>query len=96
MTRHLSLLNFTDRGITNVKNSANRADAFRQAVEKVGGKVIAQYWALGEFDGCVIFETPDDQSAAVLLATLGQDGNVRTKTQRVFDEVEFQAVMANL
>lgn len=82
MTRHLSLLNFTDRGVTNVKQSAKRADAFRAAVEKVGGKVIAQYWAIGEFDGCVIFETPDDQSAAALLLTLGQDGNVRTKTQR--------------
>jgi len=89
MTRCLALLSFTDQGIRNIRQSGQRAASFRKSVEKAGGKVLAQYWALGEADGCVIFEAPDEETSGALLLALAQAGNVRTRTLRVYDEHEF-------
>jgi uncharacterized protein with GYD domain len=94
MTRFLSLLTFTDQGIRNVKQSIQRANEFRKLVEAAGGKVVSQYWLVGEADGCVVFEAPDDQAASALLLSLGQQGNVRTRTLRVYDTKEFEKVLA--
>lgn len=94
MTRFLSLLTFTDQGIHDVKKSIQRADEFRKSVEAAGGKVVMQYWAVGEADGCVVFEAPDDQAASALLLSLGQQGNVRTRTLHVYDTKEFERILA--
>lgn len=95
MVRYLSLITFTDKGITNVSKSLNRAISFRSAVESKGGKVLNQYWALGDVDGCVIFECPDDNTAAALLLHLGKEDNIRTKTLRVFDAPEFEKIVSS-
>jgi uncharacterized protein with GYD domain len=96
MTRYLSLLNFTEQGLRNVQQSSERAIHFRKSVEAAGGKVVSQYWALGETDGCVIFEAPNEEMAAALLLTLGKLGNVRTRSLRIFDETEFARVTAKV
>ena len=92
MARYLSLVSFTDQGIRDVSNSVDRARAFRASVEAKGGRVLQQYWALGNVDGCVIFECPDEVSAAALLLKLGREDNVRTSTTQVFDEEEFASI----
>jgi uncharacterized protein with GYD domain len=94
MTRFLSFLTFTDQGIRNVKQSIERANDFRKVIEAAGGKVVSQYWLVGEADGCIVFEAPDDQVAAALLLSLGQQGNVRTRTLRVYDAKEFAKILA--
>jgi hypothetical protein len=38
MSNYIILLNFTEQGIRNVKDTINRAEAFKNAVEKAGGK----------------------------------------------------------
>jgi uncharacterized protein with GYD domain len=93
MIRYLSLLNFTDQGIHQVGDTIKRADAFRQSVEAAGGKLVSQYWTTGDADGCVVFEAPDEQIGAALLLSLAKQGNVRTRTMRVFDTREFQGVL---
>jgi uncharacterized protein with GYD domain len=92
MARYLSLIQFTEQGIKTVDKSTQRADQFRSAVVSAGGSVEATYWALGEFDGAIIFQAPDQQSAARLLIQLGREGNVRTKTMQLFDAGEFAAI----
>ncbi len=92
MPRYLSLINFTDAGIREIKNSVKRAKSFRLAVEKAGGKVIGMYWAVGEFDGAVIFEAPAEATATALLLKLGSAGFVRSRTLRVIDSEEFAKI----
>jgi uncharacterized protein with GYD domain len=95
MARFLSLLSFTDQGIRNVQQTVQRANDFRKAVDSKGGKVLAQYWAVGEADGCILFEAPDDATAASLLLGLGKLGNVRTRTLTIYNEQEFSKLLAN-
>ncbi len=96
MVRYLSLLSFTDKGILEVEKSIGRAADFRSHVEAAGGKVLQQYWAVGEYDGCVVFEAPDDTAAAALLLKLGHADNVRSRTLRVFDAGEFEEIVRAL
>ncbi len=93
MPRYLSLINFTEQGIRNVGDSVKRANAFKAAIEKSGGAVDALYWAVGEYDGAVVFEAPDENTATALLLDLGSKGNVRTRTLRVFDADEFGKII---
>ena len=96
MPRFLSLVNFTDQGIADVKHSIDRANAFRSSVESAGGTVESLFWAFGDNDGVVIFQAPDDITAASILLGVGHQGHVRTKTQRLFDEEEFAQVIAKM
>jgi len=89
MCRYLLLINFTDQGIRKVGDSVKRAKVFKTAIEKAGGALVAMYWALGEFDGAVVFEAPDDATATSLILDLGSKGFVRTRTARVFNAEEF-------
>jgi uncharacterized protein with GYD domain len=94
MVRYLTLITFTQQGLQNVHNSTERAKMFRADVERCGGKLLSQYWSMGDVDGCITFEAPSDSVAAELLLRLGKQGNVRTKSTRLFDEQEFTALAA--
>jgi uncharacterized protein with GYD domain len=90
MVTFIVLLDYTDQGIRNIKDSPHRADHFNHLAEKAGAKVVAQYWTIGSHDGCLILEAPSDEIAASILLQLGSAGNVRTTTLRAFEWAEAQ------
>ena len=92
MPRYLSLIQFTEQGIKAVDKSTERAGSFCSAVSAAGGNVESTFWSLGEFDGAVVFQAPDEKTATRLLLQLGQQGNVRTRTMQIFDATEFAAL----
>ena len=94
MVRFLALLNFTDRGIQEVKQSIQRSQGFRSEVEKAGGKVVDLYWAVGDYDGAVIIEAPTEEKGAAILLSLSNHGFVRPKTLRIYDEGQFQEILS--
>jgi uncharacterized protein with GYD domain len=93
MATFLTQIRFTDAGLKALSHSPERAAAFRQAVEKAGGKMIGQYWAMGECDGVGLFSAPSDEIAANLLLGLTLQGFVRTTTMRLLDEDEFRRAL---
>jgi len=93
MIRYLTPISFTDQGLRNTGDTLQRADSFAQSVQAAGGKLVAQYWSIGDVDGCVVFEASDETTGAALLVKLAKVGNVRTCTLRVFDTQEFQQVL---
>ena len=84
MPNYVILLNWTDQGIKNVKDSVRRAEAFETAIEKAGGKSIGLYYTLGKHDNVAIVEAPNDEAKASVLYSAGSLGNVRTETLRAF------------
>lgn len=84
MSHYIILFNFTDQGIKNVKDSPKRADAFKTAVEKTGGKLINLYYILGKHDIVAIVEASNDESIIWILYATGCLGNVRSKTLKAF------------
>ena len=94
MPRYLTLLNFTPQGAKALDKSVDRSRAVRTSAASLGAKVEAIYWALGEFDGAVIFDAPDEQTATSLMVVLARAGNVQTRTTRLYDEAEFSSIVA--
>lgn len=93
MIRYLTLIQFTDQGARNVDKSVQRASDFAKSVSDAGGKLVSQVWTVGQYDGCVVFETPDEATGSALLINLAKDGNVRTQTMRCYDNQEFENVL---
>ena len=92
MATFVMLASFTEQGVRNVKETAKRADAFKQMAEKVGVTIREVYWTLGPYDG----EAPDDETATALSLSLASLGNVRTQTLRAFSRNEIDAIVKKM
>jgi len=51
---------------------------------------------MGQYDGLVILEAPDDQTVMRFLAATGMQGNIRTNTMRAFGEEEIGSIFGGL
>lgn len=96
MPAYITLANFTDQGIRNVKGTVERAQAVKKAAEASGGRVIGVWWTIGQYDTVLIFEAPDDETATRNLLATGMLGNVRTTTLRAFSEDEMKRIVQGL
>ena len=96
MPTYITLVNWTEQGIRNVKDAPKRVDAFKQALQGMGGQLKGVYLTMGAYDLVVISEAPDDQTVAKLTLTVGSQGNVRTMTLKAFNETEFRNIVNTL
>jgi uncharacterized protein with GYD domain len=60
------------------KSPVDRRAALRTLFEGVGGRLIEMYYTFGSQDGIVLFEAPDDESAAAALIAAISPGHVRS------------------
>ena len=93
MSTYVSLVNWTDQGIKNYKDSTSRAYDFSKLVESLGGKLREVLWTVGEYDLIVITEFPDDEAATVAMLRIGSLGNIRTNTLRAFNADEMNTII---
>jgi uncharacterized protein with GYD domain len=93
MPRYVSLIDWTQQGAANFKDTVDRYEAAERQFEQLGVRFVDVYWTLGEHDIVAVLDAPDDETAtAALLATASQ-GNIRTKTMRGFSREEMRAVI---
>ncbi|MET7860037.1 GYD domain-containing protein [Streptomyces sp. NPDC005318] len=94
MPTYVTLLNWTDQGVRNYKDTAKRAEAFAAAAQNLGAKLLNIYWTVGPYDLVAIVEAPDDETATATLLQLGGVGNVRTTSLRAFGQEEMDRIIA--
>jgi uncharacterized protein with GYD domain len=97
MPRYVVLVNWTEQGVRNVKETLERTDSGGEIAEKHGLKLEQAYWTVGPYDMVVVFEAPDDQAiSAHLLEVASSMGTVRTITLRAFDREEMKGIIERL
>jgi len=96
MATFITTIKFTEQGVKAIGETTKRADAFKAAAKKMGVKVNQIYWTLGAFDGAIVFDAPDDETASAALLHLGTSGNVHTTTVRAFNAAEMGKILAKL
>jgi uncharacterized protein with GYD domain len=96
MATFIVLSSFTEQGIRNVKETINRAEAFKEMAKKRGATVKDMYWTLGSRDTVVVFEAPDDETAAALVMSVSSVGNVRSETLRAFSVDEMKKTLGKM
>jgi len=92
---YILLVNWTEQGIRNVKDSPKRAADFENMVKKMGGE--ASYWyTLGQYDLVAVVKLPDDDSVVKLGLELGRLGNIRTTTLKGWTKQEMARIISSL
>jgi uncharacterized protein with GYD domain len=96
MPTYISMLRYTQQGITNAKNAPARIDAAKEAYRKAGGELKSLFLTMGQYDLVVITEMPNDEAVARMALVLGAQGNIRSETMRAFTEAEFRKIAGTL
>lgn len=89
MPTYVTLFQWTEQGVRDVKNSAARFENAKAMVESMGGKVLGLYVTMGGYDIVSVTEAPNDELASAMALSVASRGNVRTTTMRAFTESEF-------
>lgn len=93
MATFICTIKFTAQGMQAIGETTRRAAAFKTAAKKLGVKVTGTYWTLGAFDGVLIFEAPDGETATTVMLQLAAQGNVQTTTARAFTAAEMDQIL---
>ena len=96
MATYIVLMQFTDQGIRNVKDTTKRAVAATEAAAQMGAKFKEVYWTLGGYDGVIVAEAPDDETITALSLRIASLGNIRTQTLRAFQAGEVEAILKRI
>ncbi len=93
MAVYVGLIQFTDQGIRNVRDTVKRGDAAIAEAEKMGMKVVEEFWTMGAYDAVVLFEAPDDETMSAFMLKIGSLGNVKSHTLRGFRRSEMEDIV---
>jgi uncharacterized protein with GYD domain len=89
-------VNWTQKGIQDVKDSPSRLEKAKALVATAGGEMKSFYLTMGRYDMVAVIEAPDDAAYARVMLALGSKGGVRTETLRAFPEEEYRSIIAAL
>jgi uncharacterized protein with GYD domain len=84
MARYVTLIQFADQGIRNIKETVKRGDAAAAEAEKMGMKIIDEFWTMGGYDAVVVVDAPNDETISAFMLKSGSLGNVKSHTMRAF------------
>ena len=96
MATFIVLANYTDQGIRTIKESTKRSSAFAEHAKSAGLMVRDVFWTMGHYDVVVIFDAPDEMTAARALMKLGSLGNIKTQTLRAFSRDEMDQIVGQM
>ncbi len=95
MPNYVTLIQWTEQGIRNVRESPKRAEAARKLAEQLGGKVWLWY-TMGDYDLVSIGEFPNDEAYMQFALQIGSLGNARTKSLKAWSEADAVKVIGTI
>ena len=96
MPTYVTLANFTQKGLHEIKDTLTRAEAFKTAAKTAGAEVKEFLWTQGAYDMVCIVEAPDDAAMSALMLNALKLGNVSGQTLRAFNSAEMAKILAKV
>jgi uncharacterized protein with GYD domain len=96
MPTYVALVNFTDQGIRQIKQTTERAKHLVNAAANLGVTIKEIYWTMGAYDALFIADAPNDEAVTSLAVSMGSLGNIRTQTMRAYDANEMNKILAKI
>ena len=84
MATYITLFNWTDQGVRNVKDSPNRIRQAEGHFQQLGVTLTSIYCTMGDYDLVGVLEAPDDQALARALLALGMGETSGPRRSRHF------------
>ncbi len=94
MASYVMLFNYTGQGRGTIKDTTKRAAAAHEMAGKFGVKITDVLWMMGQFDGVIIADAPNDEAMAAFAVAANSMGNIKTQTARAFRIKEVDAILA--
>jgi uncharacterized protein with GYD domain len=89
-------MKLTEQGVKDLKDAPKRIESGIKYLEKLGGKLLAFYVTLGEYDYIGIADAPNDEVVMRFLLGLGMAGNVRTTTLKAYSKEQLAEIIKKL
>lgn len=96
MATYIVLFTYTRQGMDKIREGPDRIEAARRSFQAMGAELKQFYLTMGQYDGVVIVEAPDDDTMARAALATGSLGNISTETLRAFTEEEFRQLVRAL
>ncbi len=96
MSTYITLLNWTQQGIQNIKDSPSRLEQAKAATKAAGREMTTFYMTLGQYDMVAVIEAPDDATYAKVVLAIASQGGTRSQTLRAFTEDEYRGIVGSL
>jgi len=96
MPSYVTLLNWTEQGVRNFKDTVDRFEAAQSRLEALGVRFTEIRWTLGTYDLVGLVDAPDDEALAAGLLAVAGEGNIRSTTLRAFSRDEMRGVISKL
>jgi uncharacterized protein with GYD domain len=82
MASFLVQFSYTEQGLKGLvkEGGSKRREATEQLIKSMGGRLVAYYFAFGDYDGFAIVDGVDNVDTAAAALIVGASGAVRTKT----------------
>lgn len=111
MATFISLITFTEQGVRHVDETTERAEAFDDFTKRVGEhfnnvvywavqrhNIVVKdiYWTHGLYDGIIILEAPDAETAMSVFLHLDSLGDVRTHSFQAFSKEEMDKIITKI
>jgi uncharacterized protein with GYD domain len=93
MATYIALVNYTDQGVRQIRQTTERAKALINAAANLGVQIKDIYWTMGAFDAVVTAEADDDQAVMAFTASISSLGNIRSQTLRAFSAAEMSKIL---
>jgi uncharacterized protein with GYD domain len=95
MPTYITLVNWTDQGIRDVKQTLQRADRTDQLAQKYGCTT-QLYWTVGPYDLVAITEAPDEESVSAFTLEAASGGAIRSTLLRAYNREEMSSILERL
>jgi uncharacterized protein with GYD domain len=96
MATYVCLVHFTEKGLHDIKDTVERADAFKHLAKSHAAEVKEFLWTQGAYDMITIMEAPDDTAMSALMLSALKLGNVRGQTLRAFTSAEMETILTKI
>ncbi|CAI8977825.1 putative GYD family protein [Pseudomonas sp. IT-P253] len=93
---YISLMKLTPKGLAELHDSPSRRAMSESRVARQGGRSLAFYATLGEYDFVQVFEMPSNQAMMQYVLTARRDGYVEPLVLPAFSHEDFDRILANL
>jgi uncharacterized protein with GYD domain len=96
MPTYITLIDWTDQGVRNFRDTVDRYEAAERAFEGLGVRFTDVRWTLGAHDIVATVEGPDDETLAAALLAVAAQGNIRSTTLRAFTREEMRGIIGKV
>ena len=96
MPTYVVLGNFTQEGISKIKETPKGLETAQGVFKKIGGEIKHFYYTMGQYDFIAICEAPNEEAMAKALLIISGTGEIRTNTLTAISTEKAAAIFEEL